>query len=189
MMGGRTEAEGDVRRSACGPCSSASTPSGRKEKEEEILSAEETKGKRRVLPPSREEIGRCSWKVLHSMAARYPENPVRLFSRLFLHHHHFASSFLPSLSRVSRQLSSEGRKRCRVSRERKRTGHTRCTYRSSNSSGVRLPLPSLLSYDSIPQAWFPLLSNALLLFSNATFLWLVIISSNAFLMKSRVRRV
>lgn len=105
MMGGRTEAEGDVRRSACGPCSSASTPSGRKEKEEEILSAEETKGKRRVLPPSREEIGRCSWKVLHSMAARYPENPVRLFSRLFLHHHHFASSFLPSLSRVSRQLS------------------------------------------------------------------------------------
>ncbi|EPR58303.1 Erv1 / Alr family protein [Toxoplasma gondii TgCatPRC2] len=33
-------------------------------------------GKVSKLPPNREQIGRASWRVLHSMAARYPEVPT-----------------------------------------------------------------------------------------------------------------
>ncbi|PHJ17585.1 erv1 alr family protein [Cystoisospora suis] len=70
-------------KSACGPCSSSSSSSsasavvsGREEHDVENSRDVDVMKKRRLFPPSREEIGRSSWKVLHSMAARYPRNPT-----------------------------------------------------------------------------------------------------------------
>ncbi|CDJ64223.1 erv1-alr family domain-containing protein, conserved, putative [Eimeria necatrix] len=37
-----------------------------------------------ILPPSREQMGRASWKVLHAAAAQFPDKPSKLVQRTML---------------------------------------------------------------------------------------------------------
>ncbi|CAA9986301.1 FAD-linked sulfhydryl oxidase ERV1, putative [Plasmodium knowlesi strain H] len=49
----------------------------------------------KIYPPDREEIGRASWLVLHTMSANYPTNPTEEDKKKHFHFFHAFANLYP----------------------------------------------------------------------------------------------
>ncbi|CAD49060.1 FAD-linked sulfhydryl oxidase ERV1 [Plasmodium falciparum NF54] len=56
-------------------CYEQSCKKRNKKNESNIKSIYENKKKEQIYPPDRDEIGRASWLILHTISANYPDNP------------------------------------------------------------------------------------------------------------------